>query len=62
MAHPLDPDHVSEERPVGKEDRSLGELFAELTRETTTLVRQKMDLAKTETSHNAAFGRYTEPD
>jgi uncharacterized protein HemX len=54
MAHPLDPDQVSEERPAGKEDRSLGELFAELTRETTTLVRQEVDLAKTEMSHKAA--------
>ena len=54
MAHPLDADHVSEERPVPKEDRSLGELFSELTRETTTLVRQEVDLAKTELSHKAA--------
>lgn len=54
MAHPLDPDEVSERRPVAKEDRSLGELFSELTRETTMLVRQEVDLAKTEMSHKAA--------
>jgi len=36
-------------RPA-KEDQSLGELFAELTRETATLVRQEMALAKTEMS------------
>jgi len=31
-----------------KEDRSLGELFAELSRESSTLVRQEIQLAKTE--------------
>lgn len=31
-----------------REDRSLGELFGELTRETTLLVRQELALAKTE--------------
>jgi len=39
-------------RPA-KEDQSLGELFAELTRETATLVRQEMALAKTEMSQKA---------
>jgi len=33
-----------------KEDRSLGELFSELTREISTLTRQEMTLAKTELS------------
>jgi len=37
-----------------KEDRSLGELFAELTREITTLVRQEAALARTEMSQKAA--------
>jgi hypothetical protein len=36
-----------------KEERSLGELFAELASETSTLVRQEMDLAKTEMTHKA---------
>ncbi len=36
-----------------REDRSLGELFAELTKETTTLVRQEVQLAKTEMSQKA---------
>jgi hypothetical protein len=49
MARPSD--HV-ENRPTAaaaaKEDRSLGELFSELSRETSTLVRQEVDLAKTE--------------
>ncbi len=36
-----------------RDDRSLGELFAELTRETTTLVRQEVQLAKTEMSQKA---------
>ncbi|MDP9351198.1 MAG: phage holin family protein [Chloroflexota bacterium] len=36
-----------------RDDRSLGELFAELTKETTTLVRQEVQLAKTEMSQKA---------
>lgn len=51
MAHQID--HIKEERPVGAEP-TLGELFAELSRETTTLVRQEVDLAKTEMSQKAA--------
>lgn len=35
------------------EDRSLGELFSELSRETTTLVRQEVTLAKTELTQKA---------
>ena len=35
------------------DDRSLGELFAELSRETTTLVRQEITLAKTEMTQKA---------
>jgi len=35
-------------------DRSLGELFAELTRETSTLVRQEVTLAKTEMTQKAS--------
>ena len=34
--------------PRSKEDLSLGELFAELTRELSTLVRQELTLARTE--------------
>jgi len=37
-----------------KEDRSLGELFADLSRETTALVRHEVDLAKTELSKKGA--------
>jgi len=37
-----------------KDNRSLGELFAELARESSTLVRQEIDLAKTELSRKAA--------
>lgn len=33
--------------------RSLGELFADLSRETTTLVRQEIHLATTEMTHKA---------
>ncbi len=38
----------------GKDDRSLGELFSELAQETSTLVRQEVDLAKTEMSEKAS--------
>ncbi len=38
----------------GKDERSLGELFSELARETSTLVRQEVDLAKTEMSEKAS--------
>jgi hypothetical protein len=42
-----------------KEDRSLGELFAELAGDTGTLVRQEVALAKTELAQNAArVGRH----
>jgi hypothetical protein len=37
----------------GRDDRSLGELFAELAQETSTLVRQEVNLAKTEMSQKA---------
>lgn len=37
-----------------KEERSLGELFAELARETSNLVRQEVELAKTELTQKAS--------
>lgn len=37
-----------------QDGRSLGELFAELSQETSTLVRQEVTLAKTELSQKAA--------
>lgn len=36
-------------------DKSLGELFGDLTRETSNLVRQEVQLAKTEMSQKAAI-------
>jgi len=39
---------------IEHEERSLGDLFAELSRETTTLVRQEVALAKTELSTKAS--------
>ena len=39
---------------VRKEERSLGELFSELTREVTLLVRQEATLVKTELSQKLA--------
>jgi hypothetical protein len=44
---------IEQMRPP-RDDRSLGELFADLTRELTTLVRQEAALAKTEMSQKAA--------
>jgi hypothetical protein len=38
----------------GGDERSLGELFAELAHETSTLVRQEVNLAKTEMSQKAS--------
>ena len=38
----------------GRDDRSLGELFAELAQETSRLVRQEVNLAKTEMSQKAS--------
>lgn len=37
-----------------RDERSLGELFSELARETSTLVRQEVTLAKTEVSDKAS--------
>ena len=37
-----------------RDQRSLGELFSELTNEITTLVRQEMQLAKTEMTQKAS--------
>ncbi|HSN86381.1 MAG TPA: phage holin family protein [Thermoanaerobaculia bacterium] len=43
---------VKDER--AKDDRSLGQLLKELTSETTTLLKQEVDLAKTEMSEKAS--------
>src|SRR5215218_980064 len=37
-----------------REDRSIGELFAELSQKTTTLLRQEIQLAKAEMSQKAS--------
>jgi uncharacterized membrane protein YqjE len=37
-----------------REDRSIGELFAELSQKTTTLLRQEIQLAKVEMSQKAS--------
>ena len=37
-----------------RDDRSLGELFGDLSRQTTTLIRQEVELAKTELSAKAS--------
>jgi uncharacterized membrane protein YqjE len=37
-----------------REERSIGELFAELSRKTTTLVRQEIELAKVEMTQKAS--------
>jgi xanthine/uracil permease len=38
----------------GKDERSLGELFSELAQETSTLVRQEVNLARTEMTQKAS--------
>jgi threonine/homoserine/homoserine lactone efflux protein len=38
-----------------RDERSLGELFSELSRETSALVREEIELAKTELSEKAAM-------
>jgi len=38
----------------GRDERSLGELFSELAQETSTLVRQEVNLAKVEMSEKAS--------
>ncbi len=43
----------AERRPPHREERSLGELFSELTRETRTLIRQEIELARTEATEKA---------
>jgi len=45
---------MSEQTRSVKEERSLGELLAELAQEVTTLVRQEMNLAKTEVSQKVS--------
>ena len=41
-----------------KDSKSLGELFGELARETSTLIRQEVQLAQAEMTHKAAtFGK-----
>jgi hypothetical protein len=48
---------MQEENRAGRqqrEERSIGELFAELSQKTTTLVRQEIQLAKVEMSQKAS--------
>ena len=45
---------MSPEKQKPKEERSLGELFTELSRETSTLVRQEVSLAKAEMSQKVS--------
>jgi len=54
MAHQINGEYVTEQRQGPAEERSIGELFSDLTRDLSTLVRQEVDLAKTEMSHKAA--------
>jgi len=45
---------MQEQRQGQQDDRSLGELFGDLARETSTLVRQEVQLAKTEMTQKAS--------
>ena len=44
---------MMQQSPQPRDDRSLGELFSELTRELTALVRQEVALARTELTEKA---------
>ena len=44
---------MMQQSPQPRDDRSLGELFSELTRELTALVRQEVALARTELTQKA---------
>ena len=44
---------MMQQPPQPRDDRSLGELFSELTRELTALVRQEVALARTELTQKA---------
>ena len=50
MAQPIN----QMQQPQNQEDRSLGDLFAELATETSQLVRQEVALAQTEITNKAA--------
>lgn len=52
MAQPID--HIKEQRSTDASEKSLGQLFSELSQETSTLVRQEVALAKAEMSQKAA--------
>ena len=39
--------------PINADDRTVGQMFAELSRETRTLIQQEVQLAKTELSEKA---------
>lgn len=54
MARPIDSNTVREPRSASAGEPSLGDLFGELSREMTDLVRGEVELAKTEMSHKAA--------
>lgn len=45
---------MQERRAPSRDERSLGELFGDLARELTTLVRQELALARTELGQKAA--------
>lgn len=51
---PVRDDRAFRDDRAGRDDRSLGDLFAELTRETSMLVRQEVNLAKTEMTQKAS--------
>lgn len=54
MARSIDNDTVREPRPASDGEASLGELFGELSREMTDLVRSEVELAKTEMGRKAS--------
>lgn len=45
---------MAQQQPGVRDDRSIGQLLKELTSETSTLLRQEVDLAKTEMTEKAS--------
>lgn len=51
MSHPVEP---ASSTPPPPSERSLGEIFSDVTQDLTTLIKQEVDLAKTEMKQEVA--------
>src|SRR5690606_10261609 len=55
LSSPTNSTPTTHDPSTPKRDKSVGELFSDLTREMSTLVRQEVQLAKTEITHKVAM-------